>query len=344
MKKLIFAAVAATLVSLLISCKGKNSGDGYSASKKMDRITVGFSIDTLAIERWQRDLDVFMASVRSLDAEVIVQNAGNSVEEQKRQLMYLLDKGVDVIVILPKDAGSLTDEIEKIRAKNIPVISYDRLILDTKIDLYVSVDSRKVGLLMGNTMKAISGAKNWICILGPEEDFNMTMIQNGLISSIKNHGPVINDIFYTEGWDYDHAKQKMVDVITSRRIPDAIICGNDAVADAVLSVLNVYYPDRHIPICGQDADIAACQNIIRGYQDFTIYKPITLLAQKTAEYAVRIGKGEKPESIAASGTVIDNGDSKIPCILLEPEVVTRENIDEIIIDSGFHTHSEVYMD
>ncbi|MBQ0040356.1 MAG: substrate-binding domain-containing protein [Treponema sp.] len=344
MKKLIFAAVAATLVSLLISCKGKNSGDGYSASKKMDRITVGFSIDTLAIERWQRDLDVFMASVRSLDAEVIVQNAGNSVEEQKRQLMYLLDKGVDVIVILPKDAGSLTDEIEKIRAKNIPVISYDRLILNTKIDLYVSVDSRKVGLLMGNTMKAISGTKNWICILGPEEDFNMTMIQNGLISSIKNHGPVINDIFYTEGWDYDHAKQKMVDVITSGRIPDAIICGNDAVADAVLSVLNVYYPDRHIPICGQDADIAACQNIIRGYQDFTIYKPITLLAQKTAEYAVRIGKGEKPESIAASGTVIDNGDSKIPCILLEPEVVTRENIDEIIIDSGFHTHSEVYMD
>lgn len=337
-----FFAVCLLLASGLTSCIKKQGSE--QSSQRKDGITVGFSIDTLAIERWQRDLDVFMASVRSLDADVIVQNAGNSVEEQKRQLMYLLDRNVDVIVILPKDAESLKEEIEKIRAKGIPVISYDRLIRDTKVDLYISVDSTKVGYYMGQTMKAVSGTKNWICILGPQEDFNMTMIQNGITSSIKNHGPVISDIFYTEDWDYDNAKQKMVDVITSGKIPDAIICGNDAVADAVISVLNVYYPDRHIPICGQDADIAACQNIIRGYQDFTVYKPITLLAMKAAEYAVRIGKGESVETIAATGDTIDNGDSKIPCILLEPEVVTKDNIDEIIIDSGFHTHSEVYMD
>ena len=341
MKK-VFVLLSA-LILFFSSCSKKHSGEQNIQNPK-DAITVGFSIDTLAIERWQRDLDVFMASVRSLNADVIVQNAGNSVEEQKRQLMYLLERNVDVIVILPKDAESLTEEIEKIQARNIPVISYDRLIRNTKVDLYVSVDSAKVGNLMGQTMKSIAGTKNWICILGPQEDFNMTLIQNGILSSIKNHGPVINDIFYTEGWDYDHAKQKMVDVITSGQIPDAIICGNDAVADAVLSVLHVYYPDRHVPICGQDADIAACQNITRGYQDFTVYKPITLLAQKAAEYAVRIGKGENAESIAATGMTIDNGDSKIPCILLEPTVVTKENMDEVIVDSGFHTHGEVYMD
>nr|WP_318716436.1 substrate-binding domain-containing protein [uncultured Treponema sp.] len=332
-----------SLIFLFISCNGKNQAVQKKKGENKS-IAVGFSIDTLAIERWQRDLDVFMAAVRDLDAQVIVQNAGNSVEEQKRQLTYLMDRNVDVIVILPKDAASLVEEIEKIRAKNIPVISYDRLILNTEIDLYVSVDSTKVGFLMGQQMKSVSGTKNWLCILGPKEDFNMTMIRNGLASSIKNHGPVISDMFFTQGWDYDLAKQKMIDVITSGQIPDAIICGNDAVADAVISTLHVYYPNVHIPICGQDADIAACQNITRGYQDFTIYKPITLLAQKAAEYAVRIASGESGESIASDGKTIDNEKAKIPCVLLEPVVVDARNIDEVIIDSGFHTHSEVYMD
>ena len=227
-----------SLIFLFISCNGKNQAVQKKKGENKS-ITVGFSIDTLAIERWQRDLDVFMAAVRDLDAQVIVQNAGNSVEEQKRQLTYLMDRNVDVIVILPKDAASLVEEIEKIRAKNIPVISYDRLILNTEIDLYVSVDSTKVGFLMGQQMKSVSGTKNWLCILGPKEDFNMTMIRNGLASSIKNHGPVISDMFFTQGWDYDLAKQKMIDVITSGQIPDAIICGNDAVADAVISTLHV---------------------------------------------------------------------------------------------------------
>lgn len=345
MKKVFRAVLYIPLMfSLVVLSSCTKRGMAENGRKKGDAITVGFSIDTLAIERWQRDLDVFIASVRNLDADVIVQNAGNSVEEQKRQLMYLLDRNVDVIVILPKDASSLKEEIEKIRARNIPVISYDRLIRDTKVDLYISVDSTKVGNLMAQKMKSIAGSKNWLCVLGPQEDFNMTMIQNGILSSIKNHGPVISDIFYTEGWDYDKAKQKMVDVITSGQIPDAIICGNDAVADAVLSVIKVYYPEKHIPICGQDADIAACQNIIRGKQDFTVYKPITLLAQKSAEYAVRIASGEKIETFAGAESTIDNGDSKIPCILLEPEIVTKENMDEVIINSGFHTHSEVYIE
>lgn len=340
MKKIILLFTALSI--LFISCSKKSSGEKRNPSEK--KLTVGFSIDTLAIERWQRDLDVFMATVKNLNADVVVQNAGNSVEEQKRQLTYLMNRNVDVIVILPKDAESLNEEIDRIHGKSIPVISYDRIIRGSKVDFYISVDSTKVGLLMGQQMKNISHAKNWICVLGPKEDYNMTMIQNGLNFSIKNSGFFISDTFYTDGWDYDKAKQKMVDVVTSGIIPDAVICGNDAIADAVISVLNYYYPDRHIPICGQDADIAACQNITRGFQDFTVYKPITLLAEKAAEYAVRIASGEKPSELDSTVVSVNNGTADIPSVLLEPEIVTRENIDRIIIDSGFHTHSEVYME
>ena len=143
MKKL-FLIFAVLLAFVFAGCaKNKRTFSVQKQNSFVDekKTTIGFSIDTLAIERWQRDLDVFMARARDFDADVIVQNAGNNVEVQKKQLMYLLDKNVDVIVVLAKVADSLKDEIEKIRAKNIPVIAYDRLILNTKIDLYITIDS-----------------------------------------------------------------------------------------------------------------------------------------------------------------------------------------------------------
>ena len=113
------------------SCSKKTSQrvrtDKKNETVASNKKTIGFSIDTLAIERWQRDLDVFMNKAKEMNADVIVQNAGNDVEEQNRQLMYLVDRNVDVIVVLPKDADAMSESIQKIKNKNIPVISYDML-------------------------------------------------------------------------------------------------------------------------------------------------------------------------------------------------------------------------
>ena len=122
-----------------------------------------------------------------------------------------------------------------------------------------------------------------------------------------------------------------------------VVLGHDAVADSVISVLQAYYPDKHIPICGQDADIAACQNIVRGLQDFTVYKPIVELARSAAEISVRVARGEKIQSLSNLKS-IDNKFAEIPAILLKPVLVTKSNVDDVIIDSGFHTYGEVYME
>ena len=136
----------------------------------------------------------------------------------------------------------------------------------------------------------------------------------------------------------------MVRLITNNSIPDAIVCGNDAVADSVIQALTLYYKDNHIPVCGQDADIAACQYIVQGKQDFSVYKPITKLAELTAEYAVRIAEGEEVKDLNSKLATINNNYGDIPVLWLEPEIVNKDNIDEIIINSGFHTHGEVYRD
>ncbi|MCQ2572636.1 MAG: substrate-binding domain-containing protein [Treponema sp.] len=329
----------------LVSCKGKN---GVTAERSLeDQVkagpVIGFSIDTLALERWQRDLDTFMSTASNLGAEVIVQNAGNDSIEQNKQLLYLASQNVDCVVILPRDSKSIKEGLERLKAQNIPIISYDRLILDADITLYMTIDSEKVGYLMGNRMRNITQKTSWALILGDPDDNNMNMIETGLWKALQGSDINIIDNFYTLNWNYDLSRQHAFDMITSGLIPDAIICGNDAVAESVISVFESHLNKKHIPVCGQDADIAACKNIVLGKQDFTIYKPISDLAQKTAENAVKLAKGVPLSYLVEEDHLIDNLYKKVPYVMLDPVYVDKENIDEIIIDSGFHTYNEVYQ-
>lgn len=331
---------------LLLICSCSKQPQKHSEKKAVQtsskQITIGFSIDTLAIERWQRDLDVFMNTAKELGANVIVQNAGSSTEEQNRQLLYLLERNVDVIVVLPKDAECFTETIAKIRNKGIPVISYDRLALNADISLYLTIDSQKVGEEMAKGMLQKTQGRNWYLILGPEEDYNMTLIKEGLNKVLRNTQISISHIFYTDDWNYDLSYQEMVRIITNGNIPDAIVCGNDAVAASVLQALNNYLPDQHVPICGQDADITACQNIAKGKQDYTVYKPIAQLAELAARYAVYLAKGEDINDKGFEIKSINNGAQDVPAIWLEPVLVSKDNLDDVIISSGFHTASSVY--
>ncbi len=343
------AAFIASLCLMICCASCAPRGQEGEASGKKDRhitapgkLRIGYSMDTLVLERWQRDLDVFINKSKELGAEVIVQNAGNSVEEQNKQLLYLLEREVSVVVVVAKKRDSLTESIKTLRSKGVEVISYDRLISDADISLYISVNTEHVGEQMARQFLSQGVGNNWYLILGPDEDYNMALLQQGLRKGIQGRNVSITGIFYTAGWNYDLSYNEAVRLVTGESIPDAIICGNDAVAGSVINAIDDYYPDRHIPICGQDADIAACQYVVRGKQDFTVYKPINELAEKAAEYAVKIAGGMPISDIVPAEQRINNGFADIPVVWLEPQIVTKENIDEVVIKSGFHTSGEVY--
>ena len=349
LKKFFIHAVILLSLVLTFSCKKQEISTASRATRTSTAsssrpLTIGFSIDTLAIERWQRDMDIFINKVKELGADVIVQNAGNSIEEQNRQLMYLLERNVDAVVVLPKKADAITESVAKLRAKGIPVISYDRLALNADINLYLTIDSEKVGEQMAQEMLRRAKGINWYLILGPEEDYNMTLIKDGINRIIRTSSVHINHIFYTDGWNYDLSYQEMVRILKNDIFPDAIICGNDAVAASVIQAINRYYPDTHIPVCGQDADISACQYIVQGKQEFTIYKPIVQLAEVAAECAVKLARHEDISEDRFRISPIKNGYGDIPTIWLDPTYVDKYNIDKIIIDSGFHSVASVYKD
>ena len=348
-KSAALALAVATLLVCNVSCKKQDAAASARQAKlpvpsDTHNITIGFSIDTLAIERWQRDMDVFINKVKEMGADVIVQNAGNNIEEQNRQLMYLLERNVDAVVVLPKDAASITESVQKLRTKGIPVISYDRLALNADINLYLTIDSEKVGEQMAQEMLRRAKGVNWYCILGPEEDYNMTLIMEGIDRILRTTSVHINHTFYTDGWNYDLSYQEMVRILKSDIFPDAIICGNDAVAASVIQAISRYYPDTHIPVCGQDADISACQYIVQDKQEFTIYKPIIQLAELAAECAVHLARHEDISESRFRISSIKNGYGDIPTIWLEPTYVDKYNLDKVIIESGFHSEASVYKD
>lgn len=342
MRKTVLLAFSVIFVflHLLVSCSKKDLPANLSSSDR--QIKIGFSIDTLIVERWKQDCEIFNSTAKKNGAIVSIMDAANSVQTQISQIDSLIGQKVDVIVIVPKEASSMSAVVLKAKAKKIPVIAYDRLILNVPIDLYVSVDCEKVGILMAK--RVASELKKGSCwsILGSKEDYNMTMIETGIYKGLS--GTKIPEVYkyFTPDWNYDLSYRKMSSLFAQGLVPDGIICGNDAIAETVLRAISEQRLGKTIPVVGQDADVLACRRIVSGLQDSTVYKPIGQLASIAAEYACCLARGCEAEDIAEVSRFIDNGARKVPSVLLEPVLVTKENINQVIIDSGFHTFEEIY--
>ena len=339
-----YKAITGFLIGSLIlfGCTRKSVKPDAALSSDSPRITIGFSIDTFIIERWRRDCDVFMSYAKANGADVIVENAGNDEQTQIAQIRYLIDRNVNVLVIVPKNSESLTDVLQKARAKGIPVLSYDRLIQNADVSAYITVDSRAVGYMLGETAAKTTHGGLFFCIYGPTEDYNMVLMDKGVQKAMDTKPGNMLLRCFTPEWNYDLSSAKMRSLLDSGAIPEAVICGNDAIAETVLRVLSEYRLSD-IPVCGQDADIAACRRIVNGTQFATVYKPITELAQKAAEAACVLAKGKPLSEYEPVDDYIYNGAVNVPVIWLKPQLVTKNNIDEVVMSGGFHNRNEIYF-
>ena len=327
-----------SVLSIFTSCKA----DKRAAKPQKEKIVIGFSIDTLIVERWRQDCDIFINTARKKGAEVIIKDAFNSVQEQIKQIEELIAQNVDVLVIVPKEAKSLTAVLDKAKSKKIPVISYDRRICDADIDLYMSVDSKKVGNLMADAIINQKTEGGIWCILGPEQDNNMLLVAKGVQETLKGSKISVEYNYFTPDWNYDLAYKKMDHLLNQRLVPTAVICGNDAIAENVLRAIGEHRLGNNIPVVAQDAEILACRRVAQGIQAATVYKPISKLAQIAAEYACFLAKDSNYLREAKISDKIDNGYMEVPSIFLEPVLVTQENLKKTVVDSGFHTYQEIY--
>lgn len=343
MKKRSFVAVIVVLAVLLgvwIFIPEKENMDNEPI--KEDTIQIGMSFDSFVTERWLRDRDVFVSTARELGAEVNVQNANGDIEEQKKHIDYFIDRGMDAIVIISVDSYGLSEHVKKALDAGIKVISYDRLIANGNVDLYISFDNAMVGTMMGQALvdNGISGG-SVLMLGGSSADSNVPMVENAFREVMQQNNVTIIDSIHAQNWEAEVAGAYIYENMDKATKVEGIMCGNDNLASQVVPALASKRLAGQILVVGQDADLQACQRIVEGTQLMTVYKPVEKLAKRAAECTVELI--ETGEVAGEEVSLFDDGMHEVPYIGMMPISVTEENINETIIDSGFHLKEDVYL-
>lgn len=305
---------------------------------------IGLLMDTIARERWVKDRDAFVQKVNDLGGSVTVKVADSDASVQFQQALEMINAGVDVLVIIPVDMTVAAGIVKMAKKQNIPVISYDRLIRDSDIDFYVSTDNIDVGEQMANFLTTVRPTGNYVLIGGPTTDNNSFQLHLGWMNVLqplidKGDVKVVSHQF-VEHWEPQDAYQLMSSVLNEGHSVDAVIAGNDALAQGAIDALAEHGMAGKALVAGQDADITAIRNIILGNQTITIYKPIESLAFNAADAAVKMAKGKKPSDNMSF--TINNGHRLVPAILLSGQVVNKQNIRMTVISEGFVAEQEIF--
>lgn len=243
-------------------------------------------------------------------------------------------------MIVAIDSKEITDVVKEAKKAGIKVVAYDRLISNADVDLYISFDNEKVGELMAEALVSkLDKNKEILMLCGPTTDTNVAFVEKGFYQVMDKEGIKVANIMNADGWKAELAYSYLSENYQIAIKIGGIMCGNDSLAGQAVRYLSERRLAGTVPVVGQDADLDACQRIVEGVQLMTVYKPVENLAKAAAEYAVKLAKGEE---IEATDTINDNK-YDVSYIKLAPIAVTAKNMDEVIIDSGFHLREDVYL-
>jgi D-xylose transport system substrate-binding protein len=338
---LIFLVIS--LVLFAASCVQSPEQTGASTTQnKTGKIRIGFLMDSLQQERWQKDRDVFIKRAEELGAEVLLQTADGKDEVQIRQAESLLTQGVDVLVLVPHNAEVAGQIVEMAKRQNVPIISYDRLVKNSEPDLYISFDNQRVGELQARYLVEKAPRGNYVLIGGAPTDNNSHLLRKGQMEVLQpyiDRGDIrIVGNQWAREWLADEALKHAENALTmNNNQVTAIVTSNDGTAGGAIQALNAQGLSGKVLVSGQDAELAALQRVLAGTQTMTVYKPVSKLGAKAAEAAVALAKKEKVET----NSTVNNGRIDVPSILIEPIPIDKNNVDEVIKD-GFHKREDVY--
>ncbi|MBA3633467.1 MAG: substrate-binding domain-containing protein [Acidobacteria bacterium] len=309
------------------------------------KIKIGFAMDTLKEERWVRDKEAFEARCKELNVECVVTVADNKSDKQANDVDNLLTQNVDVLVIAPHDATQAASMVEKAKAQGVPVISYDRLINSDKIDLYVSHQVPVIGRKIAEYALQKVPKGNYVMVYGASTDNNAAIMKKEQLAVLQpaiDRGDIkiVADQFITD-WKPVEALNFVENALTQNNDNiQAVVVSNDGMAGGAISALEKRGLTGKVLVTGQDAQKDALQRIAQGKQTMTVYKPIIPLANAAVEAAIKLAKKEslsdaKPFKNDALG-------KDVPAILLEVQVVDKNNLMQTVIKDGYATFEDVY--
>jgi len=360
MKKLVALFTFAVVLFVLAACDNGTTGDGNG-----DGGFVGVSMPSLALERWERDGNDIANNLEEAGFEVELQFAQDDIALQISQIENMITAGVDILVIAPIDGETLTGVLDLAHEQGVYVIAYDRLIMDSEhVSYYVTFDNFYVGVTQGNFLVEElglgqgNGPFNIELFGGSPDDNNALFFFGGAMSILEEHiesgelNVVSGQTDFMQigilGWGTADAQDRM-DSLLSAHYTDtelhAVLSPNDSLAlGIVTSLQNLGFGDtRPMPVVtGQDGDLANVQSILAGGQAMTVFKDTRVLAEAATTMVQEVLSGD---TVTVTDTeTYDNNVRVVPTFLAEVFVVTADNVQELLVDSGFHSADDLDLD
>src|SRR3954447_17209681 len=347
----IVASVAGVLV--LAACGSSNDNDktssgSSSSSSSGGAKTIAFLLPENQTARYEsQDRPLFEKKVKALcsDCKILYSNAAQDPAKQQQQAEAALSQGVDVMVLDPVDGAAAAAIVNQANAKKVPVISYDRLLLNSKPDYYVEFNSPSVGKIQGQALVdklKQDGKKGGIVMInGAPTDNNAKLFKQGAHSVIDASPYKVLKEYDTPDWTPAKAQSEMDQAITALGKDGfvGVYAANDGTGGGAIAALKGAGIDpKTVPVTGQDSELAAIQRILAGDQYMTVYKPVVPMAETAAKWAVGLANGQKPTD---TNTEEDNGMVKVPTLKIDVKPVTAETVKDTVVADKYYKPSEI---
>ena len=355
----LIATVAGTALALSLAACGS---DGSAGSGGEDKGTIGVAMPTKSSERWIADGNNMKKQLEAAGYKVDLQYAEDDIPTQVSQVENMVTKGEKILVVAAIDGTALGDVLQTAQDTDIKIISYDRLIRETKaVDYYTTFDNEKVGVLQAQSL--VDGLKakgkppyNVELFAGSPDDNNATFFWNGAMTVLK---PMIDsgDMKVVSGqtkfsqaailrWDPATAQKRMEDILTksyTQAMVQGVLSPYDGLSLGIIAALksNGYGGGgKPLPVVtGQDAELQSVKSILAGEQYSTIFKDTRDLAKVTVDMIKALGAGEEPK--VNDTKTYDNGVKVVPSYLLDPVPVTKKDVQKTLVDTGYYKQAEL---
>jgi D-xylose transport system substrate-binding protein len=348
--RLLLLTVAGLAVAVTLGACG--SSDNTSSGSSSASGKIAFLLPETQTARYEtQDKPLFEQKVQELcpNCEILYQNADQDPTKQQSQVEAAVTEGVDVIVLDPVDSTSASGMVNRAQQADIPVISYDRLILDADLAAYVEFNSSEVGKQQGDALAgALADNGNpkgpIVQINGDPKDNNAKLFKEGATSVFQDKGIDVAKEYDTPDWLPENAQKEMDQAITALGNDGfkGVLAANDGTAGGVIAALKGAGIDpTTIPVTGQDAELAAIQRIIAGEQYMTVYKPIQPLADNAATLAVAVVNGDDPASSDVINGEEDNGKEQVPTAITDTIPVFEDNVNDTVVKDGYWTAKDI---
>lgn len=363
-KRLLALGLISAMAVSLAACTSEGSG-GATSGETEDKTTeagtgkIGVAMPTKDLQRWNQDGENMKAELEAAGYEVDLQFASNDINTQVSQIENMISGGCDLLVIASIDGESLGTPLATAEEQGIPVISYDRLIMNTSaVEYYATFDNYLVGQKQGEylvealDLENTDGPYNIEIFTGDPGDNNVNFFFGGAMDVIQPYidsgklvvqsGQTTKEQCATADWSSEKAQSRMDAILSSNYADkqlDAVLCSNDSTALGVENSLEANYTGEWPIITGQDCDMPNVKNIVAGKQAMSVFKDTRLLAEQTVKMVDAIMSGGEAEVNDTES--YDNGTGVIPTYLCEPIVVTIDNYEEMLVDSGYYDAADI---